>query len=164
VSLSDVRERSLHTFDERFTAVRPRLLSICLGLVGGGLAEDIVHDAYLRGRSKVHQLRDPALFDAWMARLAINLCFNAHRRGRRQRDAEFALAARASGSQQRDIALIELIEQLPPRERTLLVLHYGHGYPLADVARLAGTSHTNARTILFRARAKLGERLREADR
>ena len=65
---------------------------------------------------------------------------------------------------QLDVGLRELVEQLPPRERTLVVLHYGYGYTLGEIADLLGLSHGNARSVLFRARAKLGEQLREADR
>jgi RNA polymerase sigma factor (sigma-70 family) len=162
VTTSDAAQRSIETFDDRFAAVRPRLLSICRGLVGPALAEDLVHDTYLRGRGKIHQLRDPGLFDAWIARIAINLCFNSHRRSRRLQAREID-AATAPRVPERDLALVELIEQLAPRERTVIVLHYGHGYPVADIARFVGVSDVNARTILFRARMRLGDRLREAE-
>jgi RNA polymerase sigma-70 factor (ECF subfamily) len=64
---------------------------------------------------------------------------------------------------QRDPGLRELIERLAPRERTLIVLHYGYGYPISEIAALLQLSATNARTVLFRARAKLAAQLREVD-
>jgi RNA polymerase sigma-70 factor (ECF subfamily) len=151
------------TFDARFAGARPRLLRICAGLVGADEAEDVVQDLYLRARSRQGQLRDPSLFEAWLTRAAVNLCFNRHRSYRRfvgrlpdvwhrRRDVE------------PDLGLRELIERLPSRERTVVVLHYGHGYRLEEIARLVGTTPVNARTILFRARRRLGEQLREAER
>ena len=152
-------------YDERFELVRARLLRVCIGLVGADAAEDVVQDAYLRGRQRIGQLRDQDLFDGWITRLAVNLCVNRHRAGGRLR----ALLPRlASGTSQRrigrDVALRELIERLPPRERTLVVLHYGHGYRIDEIARMTGLSTGNARTIIFRARRRLGEQIESRDR
>ena len=130
--------------------------------MGVDAAEDVVHDAYLRGSSRFAQLRDIDLFEAWLTRLAINLCINRHRAGRRLRDLLPSL--RPIPAAPRDAGLRELVEQLPPRERTLVVLHYGHGYRFEEIARMTGLSTVNARTIVFRARKRLGDLLREADR
>lgn len=152
-------------FDQRFALAQPRLLAICRGLIGGDLAGDVVNDTYIRGRARFHQLRDPAHFDAWLSRIAVNLCFNWHRDRRQVAGRWAALRPMlAAAPTRRDLGLRELIERLPPRERTLIVLHYGHGYPISDIADLLGLSHGNARSVLFRTRVKLGEQLREADR
>ena len=155
--------REIPEFDRRFESVRPRLLAITRGLVGPDAAEDVVQDAYVRARERYAQLREPARFDAWVARMAVNLCFNRHRARRALRDVLPRLS-RPSLAAQPDLALRELIEALPPRERTLIVLHYGHGYRTDELAALLNLTPTNARTILFRARARLGRALREAER
>ena len=149
-------------YDARFEAARERLVRICAGFVGTDAAEDVVHDAYLRGRSRFGQLRDVDLFEAWLTRLAVNLCVNRHRSGRRLRDLLPSL--RPMPAAPRDIGLRELVEALPARERTLVVLHYGHGYRFDEIARITGLTTVNARTIVFRARRRLAEQLREADR
>lgn len=150
------------TFDARFALVRERLVRICIGLVGADDAEDVVQDVYLRARARQGQLRDPALFDAWLARTAINLCFNRHR-SRTRLLARLPELFRHRPPAERDLGLRELVERLPSRERTVVVLHYGHGYRLEEVAMLLGLTPVNARTILFRARRRLGEQLREAE-
>jgi RNA polymerase sigma-70 factor (ECF subfamily) len=154
----------LAAFEERFASVRPRLLAISRGLVGTDAAEDVVQDAYLRARSRYRQLRDASLFDAWVSRIVINLCFNRHRDRRRLLDRLPFLGRPGDADGRRDAGLRELIERLPPRDRTLVVLYYGHGYQVEEIAAILGLTSTNARTILFRARAKLGDWLREADR
>ena len=151
------------TFDGRFATVRERLLRICIGLVGRDDAEDVVHDVYVRARARRRQLRDIDLFDAWICHAAVNLCFNHHRRLRRS-GGSMMLTERGGAQQERDVGLRELIEDLPARERTVVVLHYGHGYRLDEIARLLSLSPVNARTIVFRARQRLGEELRKADR
>ena len=162
--LSPTSAADLATFDRQFAELRPRLLRICTGLVGADHAEDVIHDTYLRSRARIGQLRDAQRFDAWVARTAVNLCYNRHRSAGRLRDRLPRLVAGRPDAAERDIGLRELIERLPPRERTVVVLHYGHGYRTDEIAAKVGTSPSNARTILFRARRRLGEQLREANR
>jgi RNA polymerase sigma-70 factor, ECF subfamily len=154
----------LATFDRQFADLRPRLLRICTGLVGADYAEDVIHDTYLRSRERVDQLRDTRHFNAWVARTAVNLCFNRHRSVRRLRDRLPRIAMGRPNAAERDVGLRELIERLPPRERTVVVLHYGHGYRTDEIAAKVGTSPANARSILFRTRRRLAEQLREANR
>lgn len=150
-------------YDERFAAMRPRLLAIAISLAGRDIAEDILHDTYLRARSRLGQLRDPAALDAWLARIAVNACYN-HRRGiRRFVPGASLLETRAGSSEPRDVGLRELIEQLPPRDRTVVVLRYGYGYRLDEVARLLGLTHTNVRSIAHRARKRLAVQWEESN-
>jgi RNA polymerase sigma-70 factor (ECF subfamily) len=150
-------------FDRRFESLRPRLLAICRSLVGGDAADDVVHDTYLRARDRLSQLRDVARFDAWVARIAVNQCANWNR-DRRALGRALPKMHRTLLSEQRDVALRQLIESLPVRERTLIVLHYGYGYQVNEIAALLDVHPANARTILFRARSRISRALREADR
>jgi len=154
----------LASFDQRFGEMRERLLRICTGLVGTAHAEDVLHDAYLRTRGRLDQLNDPDRVEAWVTRTAINLCYNRHRSQRRLRERLPSLAIARPDAASRDPGLRELIERLSPRDRTVVVLYYGHGYQTDEIATLVGTSPANARSILFRARRQLARQLREADR
>lgn len=151
-------------FDARFADARDRLVRICAGLVGADAADDVLHDTYLRARSHQGQLRDEELFEAWLTRIAINLCMNRHRSQRRWLARLPMLARRPSVAPSRDAGLHELIERLPGRERTLVVLHYGHGYSLEEVALMSDLTPTNVRSIVFRARRRLRRDLEEANR
>ena len=153
-------DRRVVEYDARFQAVRDRLVRVCAGLVGADAAEDVVHDAYLRGRDRFSQLRNVDLFDGWVTRIAVNLCLNRHRSGRRLRDLLVSLR-RNPQSMPRDAGLRDLIERLPPRERTVVVLHYGYGYRLDEIAQMSGLTSTNVRSIVFRARRRLGSQLQE---
>lgn len=162
--MSAVRDdRLVADYDTRFAAARDRLIRVCAGLVGADAAEDIVHDAYLRGRTRFAQLRDLDLFESWLTRLAINLCMNRQRRARRLRDLIPGLG-RAPRPAPRDAGLRQLIERLAPRERALVVLHYGYGYQFDEIGRMAGLSAVNVRSIVFRARRRLRDQLGEPER
>lgn len=148
-------------FDARFALARERLLRIAASLVGVVDAEDVVHDTYLLGRRRFDQLRDGAAFEPWVTRIAVNLCFGRHRRVKRLRELLPALLPRRTPGS--DVGLRELVEKLPPRDRTVLVLHYGHGYRLEEIAALLDLTHTNVRTIIARTRKRLYAAWRHAE-
>jgi RNA polymerase sigma-70 factor (ECF subfamily) len=144
----------------RFELARDRLVRSAASLVGAD-AEDVVHDAYLLARRRYEQLRDDAALEPWLTRIVINLCYSRHRRRR-------ALAARLPrllhrSPADRDVALREMVEQLSARDRTVLVLHYGHGYRLEEIAVLLDLTHTNVRSIIARARKRLFASWRRAE-
>ncbi len=121
----------------------------------------MVHDTYLLGRRRFEQLRDGSAYEPWITRIAVNLCYSQHRRTKRLRELlPGLLSARAPAT---DIGLRELVESLPPRERTVLVLHYGHGYRLEEIATILDLTHTNVRTIIARTRKRLFTAWRRAE-
>ncbi len=73
-------------FDDRFALVRGRLNAVCIALAGPDAAPDLVQETYLRASARLHQLRDPLLFDAWVVRIAINEAKGLTRRARRERE------------------------------------------------------------------------------
>jgi RNA polymerase sigma-70 factor, ECF subfamily len=147
-------------FDARFALARERLLRIAGSLVGAQEADDVVHDTYLIAHQRFGQLRDPSAFEPWITRIAVNLCFGRHRRTRRLRELLPAVVTVRAAS---DVGLRELVERLPARERTVLVLHYGHGYGLGEIAAILDLTHTNVRTIIARTRKRLFAAWREAE-
>lgn len=156
-------EVGLDEYDARFAMGRDRLVRICSGLVGADAAEDVVHDTYVRGRRHVQQLRDEDLFEAWITRIGINVCLDVQRANRRFAEVlrTWLRPAQQPGP---DLGLRELIEKLPARERTLVVLHYGYGYHMEDIAGMTGMSGVNVRTVIFRARRRLRDQLEAAER
>jgi RNA polymerase sigma factor (sigma-70 family) len=153
---------SAMAWEVRFDNLRPRLVALAGSLVGRDAAEDVVQDAYLRARSRIGQLRDPGALDAWLTRIVIRTAYNHHRR-RVGLIGRLARIGPAEPTPSRDVGLRELIDRLPGRERTVLVLHYAYGYALAEIAEMLGLSHVNVRTIIFRARRRLAAEW-EADR
>ena len=146
-----------------FASARPRLVRIATSLVGADNAEDVVQDTYLVARSRLSQLRDPAAIEAWLARICVHRSFRLKRRGRRLQELlAFVPFAHSTPAGSGRVELEELIEQLPARERAVVVLQHGYGYSLAEVAELVGISHANARQIASRTRARLMRQWREA--
>lgn len=158
----DGRTDDFERYHDRFEAVRPRLLAICRTVIGADEAEDVVQETYLRARDRISQLRNPLAFEAWLVRIALNEARTITRHRARHR-APLSDADPSSSGGSRDIALLELVNGLPLRQRMAVVLFYGYGYDTGEVAHLLGISSINARTVLFRARRRLRSQWEEID-
>ena len=148
-------------FDAAFETFRPRLLALARSLLGPDAAEDAVHDTYVLGRQALDQLRDPAAVEGWLMRICVTRCYRVHRR---RRVLERILASFAPAPTARDAGIRDLVEQLPHRQRVVVVLHYGHGYSLAEISDLIDERYDNVRAIASRARRKLLQAWLEAER
>src|SRR3954451_18697690 len=118
---------------DRFEASRPRLEAIAYRLLGSaGEAEDAVQETFLRWHgADVHRIEVP---EAWLTRVLTNLCLNQLASARVRRETyvgtwlpEPVLAGdRMLGpldtAEQREsvsMAVLTLMERLPPRERAV---------------------------------------------
>ena len=151
VPAEPVREAA-ETYDLRFGEVRSYLVGVARSLVGDD-AEDVVQDTYLLGRQRLGQLRDHGLLRSWLTAIAVNQCYDRNRR--RRRLVEFLGRSRPSEPVSSDLDLRVGVEALPYRDRTIVVLHYGHGLSLEEIAVILGAKPATIRSILFRARARL---------
>jgi len=147
-------------FDVAFETLRPRLLALARSLLGPETAEDAVQDTYVLGRESLGQLRDPAAVEAWLKRICVTRCYRDHRR---RRLLDRVLARLVPAAPARDAHIRDLVEQLPHRQRVVVVLHYGHGYTLAEISELIDERYDNVRAIASRARKKLLEAWLEAE-
>jgi len=148
-------------FDVAFERLRPRLLALARSLLSAEAAEDAVHDTYVVGREALGQLRDPAAVEGWLMRICATRCYRVHRR---RRVLDRVLASLTPAQPARDAGLRHLVEELPHRQRVVVVLHYGHGYTLAEISELIDERYDNVRAIASRARRKLLHAWLESER
>ena len=158
-----LRATTVADLDATFEAIRPGLVRLCWSLVGAAQADDVVQDVYVVARRRIGQLSDPRALEPWLRRIAVNRCYDHHRRARRLVERLPALF-RGSAAPSRDAGLSELVEMLPERQRTVVVLHYAYGYALNEIAELLDLTHVNVRTIIARARHRLLTAWQGADR
>lgn len=149
-------------FERSFTTIRDRLVRVVASLIGASDAEDVVQDAYLIARQRLGQLRDISALEAWLFRIAVNAAYSRKRRHRTEARAVPRIRAYQRAPASRDLALLELIHQLSPPERTLVVLHYGHGYRLAEIGQMLGLTEGAVKARLFRTRRILLRQILEA--
>ncbi|MFC7727140.1 RNA polymerase sigma-70 factor [Nocardioides sp. GCM10028917] len=149
-----------------FADSRPRMFGIAYRMLGSvAEAEDIVQEAWVRWQQTDRSVvRNPGGFLTTMTtRLAINTAESA--RMRREQyvgpwlpeplDTSADPLLGAERAEAIGVAVLMILESLPPRERAAYVLREAFAYDYDDIAEVLGTSSANARQVVSRARRHL---------
>ena len=160
-------------FDVLLTARLDRLFRMAVAITRSEAdARDAVQDASVLAWRELPRLRDRSRFDAWLSQILVNACRGLLRRNRRMlhREVEIdsddvtdrerrRLNVPSAVDQMGEIDAIQrAFKRLDPTARSLIVLHYVEGRPLAEIGRIlqspVGTIKwrlSNARRALHRA-------------
>ena len=134
-------------------------------------AEDVVQEVFLTALARLYQLRDPALFRAWLLRITVHEVHRCYRRRKLLRalgmaggpdDASLAELAGPGLSADRRAelaALDRVLARLPARERIAWMLRHVEGYELTEVASACDASLATIKRWLARADAQLREHI-----
>ena len=119
------------------------------------LAEDLVQEAFLRFVGRLHHLRDPEAFDAYLRRTIVNLSKDVFRRRAVERSYfERRTAEFREGHTDRDVAAYESMRasllSLPPRQRAAIVLRYYEDLPESEIADLLRCRPATVRSLVAR--------------
>ena len=137
-------------------------------------AADITQEAFLRAWEKIRSLRD-APFKSWLFQIAVNLCYDHFRRGRRlgvMPDEEeggkiVGLGIAMPDPQERAEAnergrvVRESIEALEHDMRTALILRDINGMTYDEIAGMTGVPLGTVKSRIARARAQVQEQLQK---
>jgi RNA polymerase sigma-70 factor (ECF subfamily) len=136
-------------------------------------AEDVVQETFLRVLEARRKLREVREMRPWLVRIAWNCALDRKRRiTPAQLDETFAntllsreTAADQALAQARELAeVLAALDHLPARERQVLVLSAIEELSTAEIADVVGRSESSVRSIAFRARTRLHERLQKGAR
>ena len=148
-------------------------------------AEDILQETFVRAYTRADTFKAGGKVSTWMYRICMNLAYD-HLRARRYRamasldvpmsnssGSESAtwsatLASRIPDASIRveekdtEDCIRSLIDELPERERTVVLLRQYHGMTFKDIAAVLGLTSRTVQNCLRRAKQKLYFGLREA--
>ena len=134
------------------------------------LAEDLVHDAFVRCVGRFGHLRAHEAFDAYLRRTIVNLHTSRLRRVRVERAYLSKEAGRGAGamtSGMPDIAgredMWQRLRTLPPRQRAVLVLRYYEDLSERETADALRCSVAAVKSLTARATSALREGIRGED-
>jgi RNA polymerase sigma-70 factor, ECF subfamily len=157
--------------DELLEAVQEPLYRYIFRLVGERtLAEDILQEVFIRIYRKLRWLREPELFRPWAYRIASREAFKHLKRERRwveQVRDESTLEAIPAEVPEESYApelrehLPLLIARISPASRAVLILHYLHEMPLAEVAAVLGIALGTVKSRLAYGLESLRSAIRE---
>ena len=132
-------------------------------------AKDLVQEALERACRKWHRIAAADSPEAYVRRIMVNLANDRWRRIERLRESELALAAQRAdpGDEYGWLDLREqltaMLDDLPIRMRTIIVLRYFHDMDDAHIADVLGITPSSVRSQLSRGLAKLRATVEEAD-
>ncbi|GHO43774.1 RNA polymerase sigma factor [Ktedonospora formicarum] len=116
------------------------------------VAEDVVQDAFILAWHHLPDLRKADALRPWLMRIVVNQCISFKRRLARSSafmrqtllDQEADMIARAAddykGLMERNWDLAQAINDLPLKQRIVIVLHYYNGMTLPEMSRALETS------------------------
>lgn len=147
-------------------------------LGGDSEADDIAQQVFLRVWKSAARYEPSAKFTTWLMTIARNLVFNEMRRRQRARfvpmegdgedrppqqyaDAEAAGPGDELMKAELQAAVDAAIAALPENQRMAIVLRRYEGLAYEEIAKVLKTSVPAVKSILFRARAELKERLKK---
>ncbi|MFC8800116.1 sigma-70 family RNA polymerase sigma factor [Promicromonospora sp. NPDC057138] len=151
-----------------FTGVRPQLFGIVYRMLGSAAeAEDVLQELWIRWHTTDRSVvMNPEVFLTTTAtRLAMIVLHSA--RSRRETytgpwlpepvDTSEDTALGVEQVEALDVALLVLLERLPPTARAAFVLREAFGYAYADIARIVQLPQAAARQLVSRARKRIAQ-------
>lgn len=155
---------------DTFEAHRDRLLDLAYRMLGQvQAAEDVVQDAYLRWRSvDLDGVDQPA---DYLTTIVTRLCLDELNSARRERETYTGpwlpepvvepMTHPDRAAEQSDavsMALLVMLESLPPRQRAVFVLREAFEMPYAEIASIVDEGESYCRKLAQRARDRIDER------
>jgi RNA polymerase sigma-70 factor (ECF subfamily) len=166
--LDEPRDDSFTGLYELFT---PRLVAFYRARnCDPGLAEDLAQQVMLTVYRKASQIRDRALFRAWLFRIAHNALCRHY--GKQTREVETVyvedsvdrLASASAEPGPPAFEFMHWMDFLNPREREVMILRFVEQWEYHEIAAAKGMPIGTVQWIVFNAKKKLTPRLAAVDR
>jgi RNA polymerase sigma-70 factor (ECF subfamily) len=148
----------------------PLLYRVALSLLRNPAeAEDVVQDVFVRVLQRQADLASIVEFRPWLVRITWNLALDRRRKARPEQMDELFAASLVSADLPADQLLAEAgrirnvldaMERLPKHERQALLLSAMEELSTAEIGAVLGKSESSVRSLLFRARTHLRQRLK----
>jgi RNA polymerase sigma-70 factor (ECF subfamily) len=149
-------------------SVRIRAYFACR--VGGGEADDLVQECFLRAFQSWDGHADRGTREGWIWRIAVRTAIDAYRRRRPTRDislqeiGQVAAAAETAATGDEAAVAWRAIDRLDPSQREVLYLRFAGGLSYAEIAEALNVPLGTVRSRLHRALSAVRESMeRQSD-
>lgn len=126
-------------------------------------AEDVTQDAFERAFKALDRFDGRRPFGVWLHRIVVNRALNLLRDERRTVPLNAIAEPAAADPDGLDQELLRIVAALPPERRVVVILRYGLGRPVAEIAELVGVPVGTVQSRLARALAELRAQLEVGD-
>jgi RNA polymerase sigma factor (sigma-70 family) len=152
-----VATKDFRSFEEFYADRWASMVRVAWLLSGSReVAEDVVHDVFLRLEPRWEQLEDPA---PYLRRSVINAVSAHHRRVDVERRLAPSVSAQSLDPETEEVWAI--VAQLPERQRQALVLRFYLDLTVDEVAEHLGCPAGTAKSLLHRGISQLRRKVRQ---
>lgn len=127
-------------------------------------AKDLLQDIFINIFTHIDRLRSPEAFNSWAYRIAINTCISFVRHKGRAKEVSLDEIENTDCSENVDHPMRQHLEQaikiLPPKQKTVFLLHDVQGFTHTEIAQITKLSEGTSKSQLFKARMKIRDYLR----
>ena len=170
--IEQAKEGDSYAFEQLITSYQHKVVATAWRMLGNQEdARDAAQEVFLRVYRYLKKFRSGEDFSAWLYRITINVCRDAHRRrgpldrfSSLESERELGNLPEAAGADDVEAAAILSQEQaiiasaldvLSPKEREAIVLRDLEGLSTEEVAQILGSSATTVRSQISSARGKI---------
>jgi len=154
-------------FGQLYDQYAPTVHGILLARVPVDEVDDLVHDVFLRALPRLHTLRDPEGFGAWLSAIARNCANDYHRHNRNELMQEIRDDVPEETASKRErfdadvTTILSAIRSLPEAYRETLLLRLVEGMTGPEIAARTGLTAGSVRVNLYRGMQQLRQKLAE---
>ena len=116
-------------------------------------AADAIQETVLACWEKISTLKKECYFKTWLIRILINKCYDI--RKNREKQVSMEAYEEPYAEDVSNLTLKEALSQLDEKYRIVLMLYYGQGYRVSEIADLLKIPKNTAQTRLDRGRKQL---------
>jgi RNA polymerase sigma-70 factor (ECF subfamily) len=143
-----------------------RVYRLAFRLAGDAeLAKEFTQDAFIRAFERLGTFRGDSALSTWLHAITVSVALNGLRKVRRlKREVQLEHAESLGSDRPRSDPLLrqrldEAIDKLPTGYRTVFLMHDVQGFTHEEIGAALGIEVGTSKAQLFRARARLRERL-----
>jgi RNA polymerase sigma-70 factor (ECF subfamily) len=132
-------------------------------------ALDVVQETFISAARNLASLRDDARFGSWMFSIAHRKCVDRWRKSGREEPQEVADSLPDEEGdpsellirREQETEFMNLIEQLPPAQRSVLLLHFMEDFSLEEIAGITGAPPGTVKSRMHHAKRALRKLMEE---
>lgn len=120
-------------------------------------AEDVVQEVMVKLITKRPEFENVDHEKAWLIRVTINISINYMKAAKKR--SFVSLDYDVSGIEKSDYGLLEMLEKLPDKYKSVMYLYYYEGYSVKEIAQILNRQVSTITTWMSRGRKKLKDYL-----
>ncbi len=153
VKMAQQEDRS--AFEEIVRRTTGLARKTAFGVVRPHQVDDVVQDAFLTVYQKLHHLRDPAAFQAWLARIVLHACYALRKKSPSIAEPEDVPAPDTTAGVAGKLDLRAALDQLKEEDRNVLIMREFLKFSYEEIAYATRLPVGTVRSRLHYGRKKL---------